>query len=308
VLYSEGCHLYKDRVENLGTANDRISEVKTICNYSDVVFCVMGLDATLEGEEGDTGNQYGSGDKRDLKLPGLQQEILETAIASGKPVVLILMAGSAMEMQGAEEKLAGYLYAGYPGAQGGTAAAKILFGESSPEGKLPITFYHSIEELPEFTDYAMKGRTYRYMEQKALYPFGYGLSYAPVEVANAAVNVESDGIAAKVIVAADMTNLGAMQAAETLQVYVSVAKEGAPKYQLKGLKKVTLAAGQMEHVVVELPYEALGLHLGKDEVTVDGDVTIYVGTQQPDARSEELTGLKPVSFKLSCKDGVVSPA
>lgn len=299
VLYSEGCHLYKDRVENLGTANDRMSEVKTICEYSDVVVVVVGLDATLEGEEGDTGNQYGSGDKRDLKLPGLQQEIVDTAIAGGKPVVLMLMAGSAMEMQGAEAKANAYLYAGYPGAQGGRAVAKILFGEASPEGKLPITFYHNIEELPEFTDYAMKNRTYRYMENEALYPFGYGLSYSPVEVAN--VDVKVAGAGQPVVVNADMTNLGKMAAGETLQVYVAVHAEGAPKYQLKGLKKVHLLPGQMEHITLELPYEALGLHYGQDDVTVNADVTVYVGTHQPDSRSKELTGTEPVTFDFAIK-------
>ena len=299
VLYSEGCHLYKDRVENLGTPNDRMSEVKTICNYSDVVIVVVGLDATLEGEEGDTGNQYGSGDKRDLKLPGNQQLIVDTCIESGKPVIIVLMSGSAMQMQGAEEKCAAYLYAGYPGAQGGAAVAKIIFGEKSPEGKLPITFYHEVDELPEFTNYAMKGRTYRYMEQEALYPFGYGLSYNPIELSNVRVTPEGNGLK----VCGDFANLGKLEGAETLQVYVSVHKEGAPKWQLKGLKKVRLLPGELKHVELELPKEALGLHLGKNEVTVSGDVTVYVGTHQPDSRSFALTGTRPEKFEITVNDG-----
>ena len=303
VLYSEGCHLYKDRVENLGVANDRMSEVKTICNYSDAVIVVVGLDATLEGEEGDTGNQYGSGDKRDLKLPGNQQLILDTAIASGKPVIAVLMAGSAMQLQGAEEKVAAYLYAGYPGAQGGLAVAKILFGEKSPEGKLPITFYHEVDELPDFTDYAMKGRTYRYMEKDALYPFGYGLSYSPVEMTNARVTPDESKGCRSLKVAADLTNLGKYETAETLQVYVSVHRDGAPKWQLKGLKKIRLLPGELKHVETELPWEALGLHLGKNEVTVEGEVTVYVGTHQPDSRSAALTGTEPEKFEITVNDG-----
>ena len=303
VLYSEGCHLYKDRVENLGLADDRMSEVKTVCNYSDVVICVVGLDATLEGEEGDTGNQYGSGDKRDLKLPGNQQLVVDTAIASGKPVIIVLMAGSAMQLQGAEEKCAAYLYAGYPGAQGGLAVAKQLFGEASPEGKLPITFYHEVSELPEFTDYAMKGRTYRYMEKEALYPFGYGLSYSPVEMTNASVIPDESRECRVLKVSADLTNLGRYETAETLQVYVSVDREGAPKWQLNGLKKVSLLPGELKHVETELPWEAFGLHLGKNEVTVEGDVTVYVGTHQPDSRSEALTGTAPERFELSTARG-----
>lgn len=183
VLYSDGCHLYKDKIENLAVANDRIAEVKGICEYSDIVICCMGLDAGLEGEEGDQGNQYASGDKPNLNLPGIQEEVLETVAACGKPVVLVLLSGSALAINWPAEHIPAILYGGYPGAQGGRAIAKLLFGEASPEGKLPITFYKSLEELPEFTDYAMKGRTYRYMEQEALFPFGYGLSYTVLKSA-----------------------------------------------------------------------------------------------------------------------------
>ena len=303
VLYSEGCHLFKDRVEGLGVADDRLAEVRTVCEHSDVVVCVVGLDAGLEGEEGDAGNEYGSGDKKDLKLPGLQQHILDTAIESGKPVIVVLMTGSAMELQGAEEKVAAYLYAGYPGAQGGRAVAEILFGARSPQGKLPITFYRSTEELPDFTDYAMKGRTYRYMEQEALYPFGYGLSYNSVELANVALEVvEKEGEPA-VKIDADFTNFGLLPGAETLQVYVAVHTENAPKWQLKGLRKVALQPSQMSHVTLEMPKEAFGLYHGKDEVTLEGDVTVYVGTHQPDNRSRELTGTECISFELSCNRG-----
>ncbi|MDF2872130.1 MAG: Beta-glucosidase-related glycosidase, partial [Anaerocolumna sp.] len=177
VFYSEGCHLYEDRKSKLSNANDRLAEVKGVCRESDMVIACLGLDAELEGEEGDTGNQFASGDKPDLNLPGLQQEILETIYNSGKPVILVLLSGSALAISWADEHAAAVLQAWYPGARGGKAIAEAIFGEYSPEGKLPITFYKTSEELPEFTDYAMNNRTYRYMKQEALYPFGYGLSY-----------------------------------------------------------------------------------------------------------------------------------
>lgn len=170
VLVSEGCHLYKESISNLSKGHDRISEVKGVCEASDVVILCLGLDPGLEGEEGDEGNQYASGDKPNLNLPGMQQEVLETAYASGKPVVLILLSGSALAVGWAQEHVPAIIQGWYPGAMGGKAIAEVLFGDKNPEGRLPVTFYRTTEELPEFTDYAMKDRTYRYMKNEALYP------------------------------------------------------------------------------------------------------------------------------------------
>ncbi len=177
VMYSEGCHLYKDRTSGLAQANDRMSEVKGVCDCSDVVVVCLGLDASIEGEEGDASNEYGSGDKPDLNLPGLQEQVLKTACESGKPVILVLLSGSALAVDWAQENVPAILQGWYPGACGGRAIAKLLFGETCPEGKLPVTFYHRDDVLPDFEDYSMKGRTYRYLDHEALYPFGYGLSY-----------------------------------------------------------------------------------------------------------------------------------
>ena len=301
VLYSEGCHLYKDRVQGLGQPDDRLAEAKGVCAASDVVVCVLGLDSGLEGEEGDQGNQYASGDKPNLELPGRQQTLLDVAVASGKPVVLVLLSGSALAITAADEKVPGILYAGYPGAQGGRAIARILFGEVSPEGKLPVTFYRTSEELPEFTDYAMKGRTYRYMETEALYPFGYGLSYTGFSL----TDVRAEGMdragegGAKVRVT--VTNTGACEGAETVQVYVRFTgagiPEGAPKYQLKGLRKVRLAAGESKEVEITLPKESFGLYDENGELTYPEGAEILVGTHAPDARSEALTGTGCVLLK-----------
>ena len=161
----------------LAEANDRCSEVRGVCEESDVIIAVMGMDATLEGEEGDTGNEYGSGDKPNLRLPGIQHDILKIASEYGKPVVLVVLCGSATALTWEQEHLGAIIQGWYPGAQGGKAIADILFGAANPQGKLPVTFYKTMEELPDFEDYSMKGRTYRYMTQEALYPFGYGLSY-----------------------------------------------------------------------------------------------------------------------------------
>ncbi len=142
VYYSEGCHLFKEKVENLALRQDRISEAVAVAKNSDVVILCVGLDETLEGEEGDTGNSYASGDKMDLLLPQAQRELLEAVVKTGKPVVLVNMTGSAMDLRDAQEHCAAVVQAWYPGARGGRVVADILFGALSPSGKLPVTFYH----------------------------------------------------------------------------------------------------------------------------------------------------------------------
>ena len=330
VMYSEGCHLYKDRTSGLAAANDRMSEVKGVCENSDVVVVCLGLDASIEGEEGDANNEYGSGDKPDLNLPGLQQEVLKAACESGKPVVLLLLSGSALAVDWAQEHVPAILQGWYPGACGGKAIAKILFGDVCPEGKLPVTFYHADDVLPDFEDYSMKGRTYRYMENEALYPFGYGLSYTSfsyekvyAEAASerpetakscgpdAASSQEAtcsqdaacgpdaagsgcpDGKAAAVTIHALVKNTGSMAGAETVQVYVKIPGQGTPNAQLKGIRKVRFAPGEEKSVEITLPREAFGLYDEDGHFHVHtGEAFVYVGGQGPDRRSEALTGQK----------------
>lgn len=297
VFYSEGCHLYKDRVENLGDMNDRISEVKAICDHSDVIIACMGLDSGLEGEEGDEGNQYASGDKPNLNLPGLQEEVLKTISASGKPVVLVVLSGSALAINWAQENIPAIIQGWYPGAQGGRAIAEAIFGEFSPEGKLPITFYRSTEELPEFTDYSMKGRTYRYMNNEALYPFGYGLSYTEFRIDEVKTDTQylnEEGLNIQLRV----TNAGKVKARDTIQVYVKYESLDTPNPQLKAFEKVELSAGEEKVVNVNLPLKAFSLCDANGKRIVEkGCYSIYVGDSQPDSRSIALTGKVP--FKIS---------
>ena len=299
VLYSEGCHLYRDRTSNLAMEHDRDSEVRAVCEASDVVIAVVGLDATLEGEEGDTGNEYGSGDKPNLNLPGLQPDIIRIAKESGKPVIVVLLAGSAMALSWEDEHVDAILDGFYPGAQGGAAIAEILFGGANPEGKLPITFYQTTEELPEFTDYAMKGRTYRYMENEALYPFGYGLSYTTYAYGNLECVKPfdaQDGITLQVTV----TNTGDREGTETLQVYVKAKREGTPNPQLKYVKKITLKPGESVTEEIHLSPEAFMLYDEKGNFTLEkGAYDIFVGGSQPDARSAALTGNAPQKLTVT---------
>ncbi len=302
VLTSEGCHLYKKGISGLSEGSDRLSEAYTVARESDVIVAVMGLDATIEGEEGDASNEFGSGDKDNLSLPGEQHRVLEILRESGKPVILVLLSGSAMAVpeDDASDRVPAILWAGYPGSYGGRAVAEILFGEVSPSAKLPVTFYRTSEELPDFEDYSMAGRTYRYMTTEALYPFGYGLNYCAFgfDARLSGNKVPSVGETLRIDV--QMTNQGEMRGAETVQVYVESTEEGAPHHQLKGLSKLHLEAGESGTATIELGRDAFYLFDDEGEAYVpSGPFKVYVGISQPDARSAQLLGSKPMEFILT---------
>lgn len=303
VLYSEGCHLYKEKVEGLSWRQDRIAEAVITAEHSDVVILCLGLDETLEGEEGDDGNIYASGDKVDLSLPLVQQELLKAVIEVGKPVILCMMAGSAIDLGYAEGHADAILQTWYPGARGGKAIADILFGAYSPSGKLPVTFYRSLDDLPPFEDYSMKGRTYRYMEKEALYPFGYGLTYSKTEVTDAVVmesnpDKEAKGIKLKVKV----SNSGSFETDEVVQVYIKdlESKYAVPNYSLCGFQRVSLGKKETKEIMIVVPEKALQIVDDMGKRYIDSKkFLLYVGTSQPDERSKMLTGSKPVEVQIN---------
>jgi len=220
IYYAQGCHLYKDRVEALAEYGDRFAEAVSAAEMADAVIMCLGLDASIEGEEGDVSNEYASGDKMHLNLPGLQQELLEVVSKTGKPVILVLLSGSALAVKWADDNVPAIIQAWYPGAEGGRAVASLIFGEYSPSGRLPVTFYSTTEELPDFCDYSMRNRTYRYMENEALYPFGYGLSYTKfsysgIEFSKQRINAGED-IECRIVV----RNIGHMDSEESVQLYL----------------------------------------------------------------------------------------
>lgn len=300
ILYSQGCHLEKDRVEGLAWSQDRISEAVITAEHSDVVVICVGLDETLEGEEGDAGNSDASGDKKDLHLPKVQEELIEKVTAVGKPTILVLMAGSAIDLNYAQENCGGILAAWYPGARGGKAVADLLFGNVSPSGKLPVTFYKGVEELPEFTDYSMKNRTYRYMEQEPLYPFGYGLSYGDVRVKKAElkgqVTKESD-----IRVSVSLENQGQADTDEVVQIYIKDMESplAVPNYSLCGFQRIFLKAGEKKDVEMTVSNQAMSVVDEEGERHIDSkNFKLFVGTSQPDVRSEALTGKKPAEIPV----------
>ena len=297
ILYSEGCHLWKENVEHLSSPEqmDRLSEAAAVAEHSDVVILVLGLDETLEGEEGDTGNSDASGDKQDLFFPLSQRKLTETVLQSGKPIVIVNMTGSAMDLRAADAQANAILQAWYPGAQGGQDAAELLFGMASPSGKLPVTFYRGTEDLPDFEDYSMKNRTYRYYAGEALYPFGYGLTYGEcrVESADCEKTASPDGRLEAVKITARIRNGGKMETEDVLQVYVKdLDYPGAVLHPtLAAFARVRLKPGEEKQIGLTVD------RMRFTSVDEDGNRAIYgkhfelyAGFSQPDPRSEELTG------------------
>ena len=298
VQYAEGCHLYKDRVEGLAMRQDRLSEAMIVAANSDVVVLCLGLDETLEGEEMDQGNGVGSGDKQDLLLPEVQRELLDRLLEQSTPVILCLMAGSAIDISNADEKAAAILQTWYPGAGGGKQAAEVLFGKISPSGKLPVTFYHNedLAYMPAFTDYSMKGRTYRYLDRKPLYPFGYGLTYGNVKVKEVQVSTE-DGVSLQI----QVKNEGIRATEDVVEVYIKNLESAyaVKNHSLCGFARVELEPGEEKKIEISIPESAFMVIDDSGEKRRDGNrFRLSVGTSQPDERSFELTGIHPVEVEI----------
>ena len=303
VLYAQGCHLYKDREEALAQPDDRISEAVSCAEHADVVVLCLGLDETLEGEEGDTGNSYASGDKLDLLLPPPQQRLLEAVAKTKKPFIVCLLAGSAMDLNFADQEAAAILQAFYPGAEGGKEVARLLFGEYSPSGKLPVTIYRDLTEMPAFTDYTMRGRTYRYLTKKPLYPFGYGLTYSDCVIDEIQPEKEytyedavKDGIEIKVHV----ENRGSYDTEEVLQGYVKVQSPNEVLHPKLGVfARIHIKAGEGQWISLHISKTAFSTVTEDGERVYDGKkAQIFIGFGQPDERTAELLGVNSLSFEI----------
>ena len=300
VLYARGCELMRDRTENLAQANDRLMEAVAVAEHSQVVVLCLGLDETLEGEEQDEGNNYGSGDKQDLNLPEVQIRLLDAILKVKKPVILCLMAGSSIDLSRAEQGCAALLQLWYPGAGGGRAAADILFGKASPSGKLPVTFYRSADSLPDFTDYSMKGRTYRYYEGEPLYPFGYGLTYGDVCCTGARFLADPEA-GSDVRVMIEVTNTGGTDTQDVIQAYIRVhdSEYAVPNVSLCGFSRVFLGAGETKEISMVIPGKAFTvIDESGERVSGGQNFTLYFGTSQPDDRSVLLSGRTPLRLAV----------
>jgi beta-glucosidase len=297
IHYSSGCHLYKDKV-GLAEPRERFAEAVAAAELSDVVVMCMGLDANIEGEQGDVSNEYAGGDKIHLNLPGLQQELLETVWKVGKPVILVLLSGSALAVTWADENVSAIIQAWYPGAEGGKAVASMIFGEFSPSGRLPVTFYRTTEELPDFRDYSMKNRTYRYMKNEALYPFGFGLSYTKFSYSDIILSRNRINVGDSLKCSVKVKNTGQYESDEVVQLYLKdvEASVEVPKWQLAGVRRIHLKPGEETQVEFNVSPRQMALIDNEGRCVLEpGVFKIYVSGIQPDDRSKNLTGCNVLS-------------
>lgn len=278
VRFAAGSHLYLEKTEGLAASGDRLSEAVLEAERADVVVLCLGLDETLEGEENDASNLGGSGDKEDLLLPKPQRELLDRVLKTGTPTVVVLFSGSALAVE--DPRIAALVWAGYPGEQGGAALARILFGEANPSGKLPITFYRRAEDQPDFEDYAMRERTYRYFSGEPLYPFGYGLSYTTFSCSDLCVDKQG--------VSVTVTNTGMVRGREIIQVYIAppAGEKNQPRWSLKAFHSVSLNAGEEKRLHIPLAEDVFLLYdENGNRYKADGEYTLYVGNGQPTAET-----------------------
>ncbi|HEV2764220.1 MAG TPA: glycoside hydrolase family 3 C-terminal domain-containing protein [Pyrinomonadaceae bacterium] len=252
---------------------------------ADADVMVMGINPFVEGEEMKVDAEgFRGGDRTDISLPRPQEELIREVHALGKPVVLVLMGGSALAVNWADEHVGAILDAWYPGQEGGTALADVLFGDYNPAGRLPVTFYKSAEQLPPFEDYRMQGRTYRYFKGDPLYPFGHGLSYTHFEYDNLRLSANRVRAGEGLTVSADVRNAGARAGEEVVQLYVtdSAASVPVPVRSLAGFTRLHLKPGERRRVSFALTAGQLSLIDERGRRVVEpGEFTVSVGGKQP---------------------------
>ncbi len=265
--------------EKLKLRNEAIETAKK----ADAVVMFMGLTARLEGEEMDVEVAgFRGGDRTSLDLPQAQADLIKAIKALGKPVVLVLLNGSALAINWESQNVGAILEAWYPGQAAGTAIADVLFGDYNPGGKLPVTFYKSANDLPAFDDYHMKGHTYRYFTGKPLYPFGYGLSYTTFDYSDFSLaNSVKAGDSIKVNV--KVRNSGKMDGDEVVQVYASSKSKGdAPIRSLVGFQRVRIGAGDTREVELTLRPDAfVSYDETGNKVFIPGEYEVSIGGGQP---------------------------
>ena len=290
VYYSEGSHLFREHVSWEGRPGDRLAEAKYMAQNCDITILCLGLDPTIEGEEMQGAVFSDAGDKRDLELPECQRKLIQAVASMGKPFVTVVAAGSALRV----EEGNAVLHAWYPGQAGGEALADILFGHVSPSGRLPVTFMHTVDELPPFDDYSMKNRTYRYTAKEALYPFGFGLTYADFEYSDAEIVDQKICVTVK--------NVGKMQASEVTEVYVKRPDSpfDARNASLCGFVRTELSTGESKRISVAIPDAAFTVVNEAGERVCGGKrFEFFVGSSQPDPVSIRLLGRAPIQISLN---------
>jgi beta-glucosidase len=259
---------------------------------ADVVVAVVGITSELEGEEMQVDEPgFKGGDRTSIDLPKPEEELIEAVGAAGKPLVVVLTSGSALGVNWAKDHANAILEAWYPGEEGGAAVAETLSGKNNPAGRLPVTFYKDVSQLPPFEDYAMKGRTYRYFQGEPLYPFGFGLSYTSFAYSGLTVSTTPVAAGSPVVAEVTVTNTGKRAGDEVAQLYLEFPKvAGAPLRALRGFQRVHLEAGASQKLRFELqPRDMSMVTEAGEPIVAEGQYTLSVGGGQPKTGAQVLT-------------------
>jgi beta-glucosidase len=272
-------------------AQAQLDEALARAKEADVVVAFVGLSPQLEGEEMHIKIPgFEGGDRTSLDLPAPQEKLLETVAATGKPLIVVLQSGSAVALNWANQHAAAVLEAWYPGVEGGTAIARTLAGENNPAGRLPVTFYSSTEGLPSFTDYSLRGRTYRYFESKPLWGFGYGLSYTTFKYGPVKLSAETLKAGQPITATVTVTNAGKAAGDEVVQAYLKTPQQGGPIHSLVGFERIHLEPGTSKDVSIKIdPRSLSSVDDQGNRAILAGKYTLSVGGAQPqetEAKSE----------------------
>ena len=286
--------------------DDEVSpDALTAARGADLVVAVVGITSRLEGEEMPvTIPGFLGGDRTSLDLPQPEEALLEAIAGTGKPLAVVLLNGSALAVNWMSSHADAILEAWYPGEEGGTAVAKTLSGENNPAGRLPVTFYTGVEQLPHFEDYGMANRTYRYFEGKPLYPFGYGLSYTTFNYG--ALRIPSRPVAAGQSIGADatVTNTGKVAGDEVVQLYLTFPPvKGAPHVALRGFARVHLEPGASRQIHFELKSRELEMVTeAGNPIVASGDYGITIGGGQPNTTAAGVSGKFTIEGQIALVD------
>lgn len=225
---------------------------------------------------------FDGGDRTSIDLPAAQEKLLETVAATGKPVIVVLQSGSAVSLNWANQHAAAILEAWYPGVAGGTAIARTLAGENNPAGRLPVTFYASLEGLPSFTDYGIKGRTYRYYQGKPLWGFGYGSSYTTFKYGPVTLSTETPNAGDAIAATVTVSNAGTTGGDEVVEAYVKTPQADGPVHSLVGMQRITLAPGASKQVTLDIdPRSISSVDERGNRSILAGKYTLWLGGAQP---------------------------
>jgi len=292
---------YSKATDFVSTEPQDFSKLIDSIKDADVIIYVGGISPRLEGEEMKVHTPgFSGGDRTSINLPAVQTDFLKALKTTGKPIVFVMMTGSALAIPWEQQNIPAILNAWYGGEAAGTAVADILFGDYSPSGKLPVTFYKSDADLPPFEDYSMQNRTYRYFKGEPLYPFGFGLSYTNFNYINLKLSKtkikKNEPVAAEVTV----TNNGKMKSDEVVQLYLThQSGQDIPLYALKGFKRITLLPGASQKVRFTITPDMMKL-VNEDGKSVlnSGEIKVSIGGSLPSQRSEDLGAAKPAEAQI----------